>query len=132
MLEAHRVRSGRLASLYEDGDGARAEEVASMSGSTVFSSFYDQLKAIREYHRKFPGDTVTETNEQMLLTEVLESAPDDGFTGEESEGRYVDMHTLHELYLNLKGVERIDYTTYLKRCADLSSIPQATTSLCGA
>jgi len=96
-----------------------------MSGSTVFSSFYDQLKNVREYHRKFPAQPVTENQEQVLLTEVLESAPDKGFTGEESEGRYVDMHELHEAYLNVKGVERVDYCSYLKQCTDIGAIPKA-------
>ena len=54
----------------------------------------------------------------MLLSEVLEGAPDEGFTGEEGEGRFVDMHALHDAYLNLKGVERVDYCTYA-----LPSIP---------
>ena len=61
---------------YDDGDGARKEEIASMSGSTVFSSFYDQLKSVREYHRKFPGEPSTESAETTLLAAVLETAPE--------------------------------------------------------
>ena len=76
LLDAHRTRCSQLSSLYEDNDGARRDEIASMSGSTVFSSFYDQLKNVREYHRKFPAQPVTENQEQVLLTEVLESAPE--------------------------------------------------------
>lgn len=125
LLDAHGSRSSQLATIYDDADGVRKDEIAAMSGTTVFSSFYDQLKSVREYHRKFPSEPVAESSEQILLTEVLESAPDDGFTGEEAEGRYVDMHVLHEQYLNLKGIERIDYCNYLKRCADVASIPKA-------
>lgn len=50
----------------------------------------------------------------------------EGFTGEEAEGKFVDMHGLHESYLNLKGAERIDYSTYLKTCASLESLPKTT------
>ena len=85
LTDAHSKRSGQLANLYEDRDGARQEELASMSGATVFSTFYDSLKSIREYHRKFPSEPATESAETLLLAEVLESAPDEGFTGEEAE-----------------------------------------------
>ena len=127
LLKEHSTRSGQLGALYDDADGARAEEIAATSGSSVmFSSFYDQLKLIREYHRKFPGSPVSQTVEEALLEEVLEGTGNHGFTGEEAEGRYVDVHALHEMYLNLKGVERIDYTTYLSKCADVSSIARTT------
>jgi len=102
-----------------------------VSGATVFSAFYDQLKSIREYHRKFPSAPSTESAEMALVSEVLDDAPEEGFTGEEAEGRFVDMHSLHDAFLNLKGVERIDYCTYLKRCADVASIPKAV-ALAGA
>ena len=42
--------------------------------------------------------------EQDLLAE---------FTGEEGNGKYLDLHEVYTLYLNLKGVEQIDYLTYL-------------------
>ena len=122
LLDAHSQRAAQLATLYEDADGARREELASMSGDGVFTTFYDQLKELREYHRKFPAEPSVETAESMVLAEVLDSAPDEGFTGEEAEGRYVDMHALHDAFLNLKGVERVDYCTYLKKCATLSEV----------
>jgi len=33
----------------------RSNNLSAIAGSNVFSEFYDRLKAIREYHRKFPG-----------------------------------------------------------------------------
>jgi len=126
LLEAHSERSSQLARLYDDSDGARRDELAAMSGSGVFTAFYDQLKAIREYHRKFPSQPSLETAEQMLLTEVLDAAVDEGFTGEEAEGRYIDMHELHDRFLNLKGIERVDYVAYLKKCSQLAeTVPKA-------
>jgi splicing factor 3A subunit 3 len=128
MLRAHTERAKRLASIYEDTDGARREEIHAMSGSGVFNSFYDQLKQIRDYHRKHALPAATEPYEKELLTDVLESAPEQAFTGEEAEGRYLDMHGLHEQFLNLKGVEHVDYASYLKASADLQAIPKATAS----
>ncbi|KAL1498662.1 hypothetical protein AB1Y20_013975 [Prymnesium parvum] len=126
MLSAHTSRGEQLASLYADADGARREEIAAMSQQGGFTAFYDQLKAIREYHRRFPKEPSMVSEEQALLAEVLESAPDAGFTGEEAEGKYVDMHELHEAYLNLKGAPRLDYCAYLKACVDLQRLDRAT------
>ncbi|KAL3898355.1 MAG: hypothetical protein SGPRY_012857 [Prymnesium sp.] len=128
LLSAHRERAEQLATLYEDTDGARRDEINGMSGSTVFTAFYDQLKLIREYHRRFPRPAAMENEEQAFLTEVLENAADAGFTGEEGEGKYVDMHDIHEMYLNLKGVPKLDYCSYLKSCTDLQKIDTTTAS----
>ena len=102
-----------------------------MSGSGLFTTFYDQLKGIRDYHRRFPSHPAMQTYEQTLLSEVLDNSEDLGFTGEEAEGRYVDMHELHESFLNLRGVERIDYKKYLSKASDLFSVPKATASTAG-
>ena len=126
LLGAHTARSAEVAELYVDGDGARKEEIANISGSSVFLNFYERLEAVRALHERFPQEPSMESSESTLLAAVLEGAPDEGFTGEETEGRYVDMHALHEAYLNLKGAERVDYCTYLKTCADLSALPTTT------
>lgn len=133
LLNAHQSRSAQLGALYADADGARKEELASMtqrsaegSMAPVFTTFYNQLRSVREYHRKFPSAPSTESAETTLIAAVLEAAPEVGFTGEEAEGRYVDMHALHEAYLNLKGCERIDYCTYLKQCSHLAALPKTT------
>lgn len=47
--------------IYEDEDKARKEEIESLGGEDqVFSKFYDRLKEVREYHRKFPNYELTE------------------------------------------------------------------------
>lgn len=50
-----------------------------------------------------------------LLSCVLKTVLDNLFSGEENLGRYVDLNSLHGEYLNLKGVERLDYIPYLDR-----------------
>jgi len=127
LLDAHTQRAKRLASIYEDGDGARREEIQAMSGSTVFSAFYDQLKLLRDYHRKHNIAPPSEVYERELLVDVLEGANEQTFTGEEAEGRYLDMHALHEAYINLKGVDKeTDYASYLKAAAQLANVPKPT------
>jgi len=123
LLNAHREKCEQLASVYEDADGARRDEINGMSGQGVFTAFYDQLKTIREYHRRFPKEPSTESYEQEMLGALLNREDaSQGFSGEESEGKYVDMHAAHEMYLNLKGADHLDYASYLKRCSDLQAI----------
>ena len=38
---------------------------------------------------------------------------DNLFTGEEAFGKYLDLTTIHELYLNLPGIKRLTYLQYL-------------------
>jgi hypothetical protein len=49
--------------IYEDEDKARKEEIEALGGEDkVFSKFYDRLKEIREYHRKFLSNDLTEVS----------------------------------------------------------------------
>ncbi|KAK3741615.1 hypothetical protein QZH41_019259, partial [Actinostola sp. cb2023] len=47
-----------------------------------------------------------------------------GFTDEEGYGKYLDVHEVYDMYLNLKGIERIDYLTYLDSFDRLFDIPK--------
>ena len=53
-----------LSRLYADADGLRKTEIASITSVTVFTSFYDRLRAIREYHAKFP-EAATPDDEEL-------------------------------------------------------------------
>ena len=118
VLGAHTSKCVELTALYEDTDGARRDEINAMSGTGVFTAFYDQLKGIREYHRKFPREPAMESYETELLGALLtRDDPTLAFSGEEAEGKYVDMHGCHEMYLNLKGADHLDYAAYLQRCS---------------
>jgi splicing factor 3A subunit 3 len=48
---------------------------------------------------------------------------DKKFSGEESFGRFLDLHELHDQYLNLKDVKRINYLTYLEQMEKLELVP---------
>ena len=126
LLNSHREKCEQLTGIYEDTDGARRDEINAMSGTGVFTSFYDQLKGIREYHRKFPKEASMESYETEMLGALLgKEDASQAFSGEEAEGKYVDLHAVHEMYLNLKGADHLDYVAYLQRCTDLQSIDKA-------
>jgi len=48
-------RNKQLVDLYRDEDSLKKEEIAAMGGSgpTAFTNFYDRLRELKEYHRKF-------------------------------------------------------------------------------
>jgi splicing factor 3A subunit 3 len=110
---------------------ARGKEIESMSGSTnEFDQFYKQLAEVKEVHRRYPNLRVEDleknyrkrTREEMeddrmfhYNQERLTEAISNMFTGEESWGRFLDLTTLHEVFLNLRGVRtNISYIDYLK------------------
>ena len=55
MLDAMCSVENELLGIYEDKAGAMKEELESMRGSKMFSSFYEKLKLINEYEQRFPG-----------------------------------------------------------------------------
>ena len=89
-----------------------------MSTGDPFDEFYKQLNEIKDFHRRYPNEPV-ENLERAYKRKALgdgESATlevDHMFTGEEAFGRFLDLTTLHEEYLNLRGAKRLSYLQYL-------------------
>ncbi|GBP94298.1 Splicing factor 3A subunit 3 [Eumeta japonica] len=120
----------RLKELYEDKDGLRKEEIAALSGPNEFQEFYARLKQIKEFHRTHPNEiSVPMSVEFEELAQLRENPSEDvtapvEFTDEEGYGKYLDLHECYEKYINLKGIEKIDYITYLNLFDHLFDIPR--------
>jgi splicing factor 3A subunit 3 len=58
----------KLMNLYEDKDGTRREEITQIQGQgpNLFSVFYDRLRDIKEYHKKYPESDITDRPEERL------------------------------------------------------------------
>ncbi|PKC73150.1 hypothetical protein RhiirA1_530621 [Rhizophagus irregularis] len=136
LIREHRVsdfldrissRSKFLHELYEDTDGARKTEIDALSGTSEFSEFYGRLKAIKDYHRRYPNETV-EPLELEFINQSKQNGDDDEidklFSGEEGSGRFLDLHALHEQYVNLKNFKKTDYLTYLSEFDHFSDYPK--------
>lgn len=111
-------QSRRLLDLYRDRDGALAKEKLSLSGGDPFEDFYRQYDQIKDFHKKYPNEPVENLERAYKRRkpdegEVIVSAIDNLFTGEESNGRFLDLVALHEDYLNLPNVKRLSYLQYL-------------------
>jgi len=131
LLDRHMECSGELRDLYEDNDGLRKEEVAALSGPNEFDEFYTRLKAIRDFHKKHPNEIsipmsveFEELNKMRDDPAALDSLHLVEFTDEEGYGKFLDMHECYERYINLKGVEKVDYITYLSVFDQLFDIPK--------
>jgi splicing factor 3A subunit 3 len=81
-----------------------------------FVEFYDRLKNIKDYYRAVPTSLATAFDPEELVNEELEQLElDRKFTGEEGVARHLDLHALFQEYINIKGIKRISYLTYLNR-----------------
>ncbi|GJT11005.1 splicing factor SF3a60 [Tanacetum coccineum] len=107
----------KLAELYEDKDNARKDEIEAAFGG---QTFHDMLKEIRDYHRRFPSARVFDETDLEYEHEV----PDVKFSGEEANGRYLDMHALHNEYVNSRIGKEVDYASFLEVFSLLQVIPQ--------
>lgn len=47
----------------------------------------------------------------LLIAQTVSVMVD--FTDEEGYGKYLDLHKCYEMFINLKGIPKMDYITYL-------------------
>eukprot|EP00850_Spirogloea_muscicola_P008355 SM000044S16002 [mRNA] locus=s44:547480:551288:+ [translate_table: standard] len=141
LYQGHRVRrmvqdivsaSQRLVDIYEDADGVRKDEIASLggqnaAGQNVYGSFYDRLKEIREYHKKHPGARAVDAGEND--EDLIKEEPYVEFSGEEGLGRFLDLHELYQRFTGskfgqivFKDGEVMEYATYLRTFAQTHEI----------
>lgn len=119
LLDQIQKQSAEILSLYRDVNGLRSKEVLQIGSGDPFEEFYKQVNSIKEHHARYP-------NEQAEISELryrphaggdgepLPSLVDSMFSGEEAFGRYFDLHTCHEEYVNLPNVKRLAYLQYLQ------------------
>ncbi|KMZ59769.1 Splicing factor 3A subunit 3, putative, expressed [Zostera marina] len=125
MIETVVTTTEKLVNIYEDVDGARKEEISVLggqvaSGTNLFSTFYDKLKEIRDYHRRHPTAYVLDASEEY--EEMLKEEPRIEFSGEEAFGRYLDMHELYNMYINSKFGKQIEYSSFLETFSQFQKI----------
>jgi len=119
LLSRHSEVSEKLKLLYEDEDGLRKEEIASISGPNEFAEFYGRLRMVKQYHRKYPNEIAEPMEMEFLRLKDTREKPIEeqdflaDFSDEEGCGRYLDLHEAYTHYTNVKGIEHIDYLTYL-------------------
>lgn len=59
--------TNRLIELYEDKDGQRKAEVASLTGPNEFNEFYIRLKQIKDFYRKHPNEVCSNVSNNYFM-----------------------------------------------------------------
>ncbi|XP_057365401.1 splicing factor 3A subunit 3-like [Daphnia carinata] len=130
LLDRYMESTRLLKEIYEDKDGQRKEEVALLSGPNEFVEFYNRLKQIKEFYKKHPNEiAVPMSMEFDEFAKQRESGADEtnnlvDFTDEEGYGKYLDLHESYTRYINLKGIQKVDYINYLNIFDRLFDIPR--------
>jgi hypothetical protein len=100
-------KSSDLLALYKDEDGLFKKDIREMTGSGIDDSlteFYARLKNAKDYYRSLPNELAlpfdplrVDKNHDLEIAD-LEAT----FSGEESLGKYFDLHESFRTYSNLK------------------------------
>jgi splicing factor 3A subunit 3 len=112
-------QSKRLADIYKDEGQSRSKEIQTISTGDPFVEFYKQLDEVKDFHRRYPNEPVENLERAYKKHGPVEgvqatSEVENLFTGEESYGRFLDLTTHHENYVNVPGVnQRPSYLQYL-------------------
>ena len=89
----------------------RRDEVISLSGPDEFGEFYRRLKSLKEFHRRNPNEVEEPMAMEFLRLDKQRTHPPEhmqalvDFTDEEGYGKYLDMHALHDTFINLRHME---------------------------
>lgn len=117
LVESTQLKCKTAIDIYQDKDGMRTDDInalagqrADKKGGDVWTSFYDKVKEVKDYHRRFSvNQGLPELqNSEWFYQRALESDKTDSlFSGEEDYGKRVDMHELFVTYLNLKKISTL-------------------------
>nr|CAG4641560.1 EOG090X03G1 [Eurycercus lamellatus] len=130
LLDRHMECTKLLKDIYEDKDGQRKEEMALLSGPNEFVEFYNRLKTIKEFYKKHPNEiAIPMSMEFDEFDKQRENGGDEvnnlvDFRDEEGYGKYLDLHECYIKYINLKGIQKVDYVTYLSMFDCFFDIPR--------
>eukprot|EP00457_Paulinella_chromatophora_P003503 gb/GEZN01003511.1/.p1 GENE.gb/GEZN01003511.1/~~gb/GEZN01003511.1/.p1 ORF type:complete len:504 (+),score=104.85 gb/GEZN01003511.1/:184-1695(+) len=118
-IEAMRTVSSKLGASYKDEDGVLSMELQEISGEDSLAEFYKRLKVLEKYHRQFPGAPVVIDRSSTDIKVGVE------WTHEEARGRFLDLHEVHELFVNCPQFERCDYLTFLNTFEEIiANVPR--------
>ncbi|KEY68052.1 hypothetical protein S7711_06963 [Stachybotrys chartarum IBT 7711] len=127
LLDQIKNQSSRLIEIYQDEGGGRSQEIRKIGTSDALDEFYKQLNDVRDHHARYPNEPAENSEQRYKVrrggdaTEPLPSIVDSLFSGEEAYGRFFDLNTCHEAFLNLTNVRRLNYLQYLESFDNFTS-----------
>ncbi|KAJ1633687.1 hypothetical protein T492DRAFT_1142593 [Pavlovales sp. CCMP2436] len=122
-------RNAQLQALYADEDGLLRSEIDDITGDGAIEAFYGRFRRIRASHVGNELVNTLDADEEMVSA-VLEGEPQIIFSGEEAEGKFLDLHASYAAFVNLRGIKpkapdkkgakaasAVDYYTFLVKIA---------------
>lgn len=114
LIETAQAKCKIAADIYLDKDGSRSDDINALAGQSggkklgdVWTSFYDKVKEVKDYHRRFSvnqGLPEVQNAQWFYQQGYLEDKSDTLFSGEEDLGKRVDMHEHYVKFINLKRI----------------------------
>lgn len=114
LIETAQLKCKTAAEIYQDKDGMRTDDINALAGQRadkkvgdVWTSFYDKVKEVKDYHRRFSvNQGLPEvSNAQFFYQHAFDSDRSDKlFSGEEDLGKRVDMHEFYVKFVNIKKI----------------------------
>merc|ERR1719408_185488 len=115
LIEAAQNKCKIAAEIYQDKDGMRTDDINALAGQRgdkkvgdVWTSFYDKVKEVKDYHRRFSvNQGLPEVqNAQWFYTHAFQSDRSGAiFSEEEDLGKRVDMHQFYRTFINIKRIK---------------------------
>lgn len=130
LLDRFKTATNELITLYEDKNSARKNEIDTIthSSGSEMVEFYNRYKLIKDNFKNNPNETAiplsSEFDEFIKARENPSEVNLIDFTDEEGYGKFLDLNEIFHLYLNIKGIPKIDYLTYLSAIDKFHEIPR--------
>ncbi|KAK0075874.1 hypothetical protein PV325_006213 [Microctonus aethiopoides] len=102
-------------------DTLRNAKIQKDSDSNAMKDFYSELESFIKSH----CDNLKGSDELLQLKKFNDSTNLSKFTDEEEYGKYLDLHKCYQQYINLEGIEKISYTTYVSTFDHLFNFPRS-------
>ena len=110
-----------LRSYYEDTEFTRADEIASIGGegvTDVWHAFYGRVKEAKEYDRHHQDrkaiQQLQDKDYWLDLSVRTAFERSTSFSGEEHGGKFLDMASLHQAFLNLRRLREHKVKEFLQ------------------
>ena len=145
-LKRQAERAQTIARIYQDENDDIKKLIQRVDCPGMFSNFYKDLEQIRKRHGDTPTIAISSsTIKEKLKDEIFQenvtiknqkgsftSSNVNVFSGEEHRGRFIDMITLHQEYLNLivskstaTTAKPVSYVEYLENAFFATSLEKA-------
>lgn len=116
LVDASQQKCKTALEVYTDKDGMRTDDINALAGQRsdkkpgdVWTSFYDKVKEVKDYHRRFSlnsGLPEIQNCEWFYQRAVESDRTDAMFTGEEDLGKHVDMQGIFTKFINIKKIAK--------------------------